>query len=245
MTPSPTITVITPTFNQARYLERTICSVLDQGYPKLEYIVVDGGSVDGSQDIIKQYEDAMAWWISVSDGGPACAINKALQHITGDLVAFLSSDNLYLPFALHEVAEAWKRQGEPAWMVGKSQLIDGEDEEVSGSTWPMPRDLADYLRGDCDPISGSATFFRADVVREFAPLNATLQHQFMFDFNCRLMAAGITPTVMELPVTAERRHRNALRNRDAMACRRERRKVTQQYLEVLHTPKPEVHIHAA
>ncbi len=103
----PKISVITPSFNQARYIAETIDSVLSQDYPHLEYIVMDGGSTDGSAEIIQRYAPRLAYWVSEPDRGQSHAINKGFAHCTGDLVAWLNSDDVYLPGALRAVGEAY------------------------------------------------------------------------------------------------------------------------------------------
>src|SRR5262245_53985018 len=97
------LSIVTPSFNQGRFLEETLLSVLNQGYENLEYIVIDGGSTDNSVEIIKRYEDRLAYWVSEKDRGQVHAINKGLEKVTGDVFAFINSDDLYFPGVFNAV----------------------------------------------------------------------------------------------------------------------------------------------
>lgn len=122
----PTITLVTPSFNQARYLERTILSVLSQQYPKLEYIIMDGGSEDASSEIIKKYECRLAHWESQKDGGQGAAIIKGWKLGTGKLIGWLNSDDILLSGALHRLGRLFT-SGKYDIVTGETLCIDEDD----------------------------------------------------------------------------------------------------------------------
>src|SRR5215210_2994897 len=99
------LSIVTPSFNQGRFLEQTILSVLTQDHTDIEYIIIDGGSTDESVEVIRRYEDRLAYWVSEKDRGQAHAINKGLEKATGDVFAFINSDDTYLPGAFRAVVE--------------------------------------------------------------------------------------------------------------------------------------------
>ena len=133
------ITIITPSLNQAGYLDQTIRSVLGQDYPHLEYIVIDGGSTDGSVDIIRKYQSHIAYWVSEKDQGQAHAINKGLERATGDIIGYLNSDDYYLDGALARVAECFSRQGDVDLLHGRCRVVDQDGMELGKHTGSITR----------------------------------------------------------------------------------------------------------
>jgi glycosyltransferase involved in cell wall biosynthesis len=131
-----TFTIVTTNFNGAAWLEETLLSVLSQSYPHVEYIVIDGGSTDGSQRIIEKYQDRLAYWESVPDRGFAHAINKGFTRATGDILAWLNSDDLYCPWALATVARCLTDLPEVQWLTTRYPLVTGAD----GGMTVMPAD---------------------------------------------------------------------------------------------------------
>lgn len=128
----PRISVVTPSFNQGQFLEETIRSVLLQGYPNLEYIIIDGGSTDHSVEIIRKYAPWLTHWESERDRGQSHAINKGWARVTGDLVSYINSDDIYLEGALRTVAEVWSSQPDVAVIVG-AILITDEQSQLRGN----------------------------------------------------------------------------------------------------------------
>lgn len=123
------ISIITPSYNQAAFIERTIKSVLCQNYSNLEYIIIDGGSTDGTIEIIKKYSDKIIWK-SEKDNGQSDAINKGLKMATGDIVAFLNSDDTYEPSTFDKVSEFFKKNPNKKWVYGKCKIINENDKEI-------------------------------------------------------------------------------------------------------------------
>ena len=138
------ISLITPTYNQGQYLEETIRSVLDQGVPDLEYIVLDGGSTDGTPEILERYSDRLAYWCSERDRGQVDALNKGFARATGDIVGFINSDDVLLPGALRTVLDAFTRQPDLDLVYGGVEWMNG-DGQGAGFHAGEISDLADVL----------------------------------------------------------------------------------------------------
>jgi glycosyltransferase involved in cell wall biosynthesis len=170
----PKITIVTPSFNQGHYIEKTILSVLDQNYPNLEYIIIDGGSTDNSVEIIKKYETQLAYWVSEKDKGQSHAINKGLQRATGDIFNWLCSDDYLEEGSLEHIAEAFlKNKNIHCYAGGLRQF------SLSGKTlWLyenmlMP-DWEDTIR--LRLVKQPAVYFSMKAIAQMGPLNESLHY---------------------------------------------------------------------
>jgi len=174
MHPLPKISVITPSLNQAKYIERTICSVLDQHYPNLEYIIVDGGSVDGTLDILQRYQDRLTW-ISEKDQGQSDAINKGMSMATGDILAYLNADDVYEPDALETVARHFQDNPASLWLTGRCRIVDEDDHAVRSIITTYKNLLLDRysyrLLLITNPVSQPATFWRRHAAEVCGPFD--------------------------------------------------------------------------
>ena len=118
------ISVVTVCYNMAQYIEATIKSVLSQGYPNLEYIIIDGGSTDGTQQIIEKYQDQLAYYVSEPDNGMYDAINKGFLKATGDIIAWINADDIYMPWTLHTINDVFTCFPETKWLGGKYAFLN-------------------------------------------------------------------------------------------------------------------------
>jgi glycosyltransferase involved in cell wall biosynthesis len=187
----PFVSIITPSFNQARFLEETIRSVLEQDYPRIEYIIVDGGSTDGSLDIIQRYAPRLAWWVSENDQGQTDAINKGFAHATGDILAWLNSDDTYLPGAISEAVAFMTAHPDIAMVYGDANLVD-ETGNILGRFPARQTDLRRMLRGSVH-IPQQTTFFWANLWQQVGPLDPTFY--FAMDYDLWVRLAKIAPLV--------------------------------------------------
>lgn len=185
----PRITVITPSFNQAAYLERTILSVLDQGYLNLEYIVIDGGSTDGSVDIIRKYAERLAYWISEPDSGQAHAINKGLRRATGAWVAWQNSDDIFYPGAFQQLAACAERTPDAGLIVGNMNMIDAQDRLLRDIKYVRPTYGAMLAEGMV--LTNQAAFWRRELHSELGYLSEDLHYGFDFEWFLRVLQSGV------------------------------------------------------
>lgn len=187
----PRITVVTPSFNQGPYLEATIRSVLDQGYPNLEYLIVDGGSTDQSVEVIRKYESRLAWWVSEKDNGQSHAINKGFARATGELYCYINSDDTLAPGSLMAAAKAYTN-GHP-FITGWVVLL-----EPDGGEWPqMPFGREHNTEWFIsNPLCQQATYWAARFNKELGPFREDLHFCFDYEFWMRIVFAGQTKPLM-------------------------------------------------
>ena len=178
------ITVVTPSFNQVAFLEQTIRSVLEQGVEDLEYFVVDGGSTDGSVDILRRYANRLAWWVSEPDRGQTDAINRGFARATGDVLAWLNSDDTYEPGALREAVDFLERNRDVGLVYGDVNFID-EAGRVIGRFNARPTDYDRLMRGAVY-IPQQAAFFRRSLWEQVGPLDTDFYFAMDYDLWVRL-----------------------------------------------------------
>ena len=192
----PTLTIITPSFNQASFIEKTLRSVLDQGYEALEYIVVDGRSTDGSAEIIERYGDRLAWWVSEPDEGQTDALNKALRRATGDIVAYINSDDHYLPGAFDAAVDALESSG-ALWVAGAASFVDAEGTVTNVWRPHLPgRRRAAWILAPWG-VPQAATFWRREAFTRYGLFRQDMHYVFDTEFGLRLALAGHLPAVID------------------------------------------------
>lgn len=189
----PKISIITPSFNQGQFIEETIRSVLLQGYPNLEYIIIDGGSKDDTFHIIKKYEKWLSYWVSEADKGQAQAINKGFRKSNGDILAWLNSDDTYMPNAFRRVAEIFLSINDIKMIYGDVNFID-KDSNFLKIFKTQQFDLISQIYTNMVPQQ--ASFWRKEIFDHVGFLDETYHHPFDNDFFIRV---GTTCKVLYEP----------------------------------------------
>jgi glycosyltransferase involved in cell wall biosynthesis len=180
---SPLVSIVTPSFNAARFIEQTIESVLAQGYPRIEYIVMDAGSTDGTLDILRRYESPKLTWISEPDGGAADAINRGLARSHGDVLAFINADDVYAPGAVATAVRAFEDHTEAAVIYGSGIWIDEEGKTIG--PYPVRDFESERLARECF-LCQPASFIRREAFENVGGLDPKLQLTFDYELWMRL-----------------------------------------------------------
>jgi glycosyltransferase involved in cell wall biosynthesis len=227
----PRISVVTPSYNQGEFIEETIRSVLDQGYPNLEYIIIDGGSKDESVDIIRRYEKHLAYWVSEKDKGAADAIAKGFARATGDIFAYLNSDDLYLPGSLETIADVMRDPaigvafGNMYWMDAGGTTI-GERRQTRFTRMG-------YLFGGSD-LMQPATFWRKDLYFKCGGIDPSYRFTFDTDLFFRFALAGARFQRVNKFLASFRIHPQSKSSNDEAICVAELQRLRQKYQPFPH-----------
>lgn len=188
----PKISIITPSFNQGQFLEQTILSILNQNYPNLEFIIIDGGSTDNSVDIIKKYEGQLSYWVSEPDGGQTHAINKGFKMATGDLIAWMNSDDVYFENAFKNVARAFQHtQGNFDVYFGDKANINKDGEVIREYLYPPFSGWGIKYTTNMN-ISNQSAFWKKELLERFGYLDEKIQFAMDYEYFMRLYMKGST-----------------------------------------------------
>jgi GT2 family glycosyltransferase len=232
--PLPRITLVTPSFQQGRFLAQTIESVLRQDYPNLQYIVVDGGSTDDSLAVIHQYADRLDWWVSEPDQGQSDALRKGFARADGELLNWLNSDDLLRPGALHAVAEAWRTSGADLIVGEDLPFVEDPDRPV-GHFRPGDHRWPDCLRfwNGKFRYHQPCTFFSARAFAASGGLDVTLHYAMDYDLYCRILALpDCQVATLERPLSAFRLHAEAKTSAQRPRFLEEQSRVSRRYWQV-------------
>jgi len=183
----PRISIVTPSFNQGQFIEGTIRSVLLQGYPNLEYIIIDGGSKDGSVEIIKRYEPWVSYWVSEPDRGQSHALNKGFARSTGQVMGYLNSDDMLTPGALWKIASVFREGAH--WVTARARVIDASD-SAGTELRPVCRNGWAFWLTGFNWIPQPATFWSRKAFSECGEFREDLQFIMDYDYWIRLSLAG-------------------------------------------------------
>lgn len=222
----PCVSVVTPSYNQARFLGDAIVSVLNQDYPNLEYLVIDGGSRDGSTEIIKRYDRALTYWVSEPDRGQSHAINKGFARASGSILTWINADDVYLSrTAISEAVEAFQRDPSAGVVYGDYVLMDAKGmifRLVPGMRRVSFRTFASYCVGQ------PSAFIRREVVQSFT-LREDLHFGMDYEYWLRISRAGVRFAYTPWLCSAYRVHSKSKTSSSARAMDAELRQIRREY----------------
>lgn len=208
------ISVVTVCYNMAQYIETTIKSVLLQGYPNLEYIIIDGGSTDGTQQIIEKYKNQLAYYVSEPDNGMYDAINKGFEKATGDIIAWINADDIYMPWTLHTINDVFTCFPETKWLGGKYAFLNENGTLAQIFPQTSIRCSKDIYNGWCregvlGPLQQESMFWRKELYTESGGLDTSYRYAGDFELWMRF-ARHANLTKIDLPLAAFRKRKSSL-----------------------------------
>ena len=228
----PKISIVTPSFNQGQFLEETILSVLNQDYPNLEYIIIDGGSTDNSVEIIKKYADRLAYWVSEPDKGQSDAINKGFRKSSGEILAWINSDDVYYSGVLAKMAQYFVDHPEVDFIFGYHDDIDETGKILRrGTHFPY---VAHAFRRGFAQICQPTSFWRRSVWDSCGPLDENRHYLMDLDYFLGVVESDFQVRAVPVRVCAFRYHSHS----KAVAGVRESKRA---YWEILGMHYPELH----
>ena len=215
----PKITIVTPCYNHVDFLERTIQSVLSQNYSNLEYIVIDGGSTDGSVEIIEKYSSDISYWVSERDEGQSHAINKGFRRATGDVMGWINSDDELLPNSLNQIGSFFSENPNKQWLVGSCELrneVTGET-SVRVTSEVSEEQMMHHLEDRWIPQQ--STFWRRELFEKSGPVDEGLDLVMDWELWLRFFALAGEPGITEAELARYRFHEDAksIKNRFHLA----------------------------
>ena len=185
----PLVSIVTPSFNQAQFIEETLDSILNQSYQNIELIVMDGGSTDDTVDILKNYNDPRLRWESKPDKGQSDAINQGMQKTSGEILAYLNSDDVYLPGTLKFVVEYFLAHPDTDALLGSCYIIDGQSQRLTTNYKIKPITLRDMFKKRVI-FPQQSTFWRRRVMDTIGLFDESLHYRMDYDYWIRMMIAG-------------------------------------------------------
>jgi glycosyltransferase involved in cell wall biosynthesis len=203
----PKLSVITPSYNQGQFLEETILSVISQGYPNLEFIIIDGGSTDNSIQIIKKYEPWISYWVSESDRGQGHALNKGITKATGEFLFWLNSDDICLPGSIQKTMETFQQSREAKLVIGQAYIIN-EHNEIIGELRSRYSSWEDLVIDPRNSIRQVSSFFSRSLFSELGMINENLHIAMDTDLLVRFTQFN-KPIIIEDYIAAYRTHSEA------------------------------------
>jgi glycosyltransferase involved in cell wall biosynthesis len=207
----PILTIVTPSLNQGRFIEATITSVLDQGYPRLEYIVTDGGSTDNTLEVLQKYSNSLHW-ISEKDNGQTDAINRGMQMASGGIVAYLNADDILLPGSLALIADLFSRNESVQWLTGQCRIIDEDGKDIRSlvsaykNLWLYSKSYKALLMTNY--ISQPATFWRKSLLEQCGLFDESLHYVMDYEYWLRIWKTA-PPLILHKDLAGFRIQRNS------------------------------------